>query len=97
MMIDKMMDTQSIIITLDVDAFLFDKLRQIAQAGFAVVEINCVEPSLLNKVLREFPTLRIGAGNITNTQQLEDCYQAGVHFITSPGWTRNFWPSTRKA
>ena len=79
-------DTQSIIITLDVDALLFDKLQHIAESGFSVVEINCVEQRLLKNALHKFPMLRIGAGNVVNTQQLEDCYQAGVHFITSPGF-----------
>lgn len=83
---DKLIGTQSIIITLDVDALLFEKLKQIAAFGFSVVEINCIEQTLLSKALHDFPMLRIGAGNIINTQQLEDCHQAGVHFITSPGF-----------
>jgi 2-dehydro-3-deoxyphosphogluconate aldolase/(4S)-4-hydroxy-2-oxoglutarate aldolase len=83
---DKITDNQSIIITLDVDAHLFEKLQKISNAGFSVVEINSVKQSLLNDVLHQFPRLRIGAGNIINTQQLEDCYQAGVHFATSPGF-----------
>lgn len=83
---DKLFSNQSIIITLDVDAFLFERLQPIAQAGFAVVEINSSEPTILQKILDKFPTLRVGAGNITTTQQLEDCHYAGVHFISSPGF-----------
>lgn len=86
MMTDKLFDNQSIIVTLDVDAFLFDRLKQVANAGFAVVEINSSEQEILKKVLNDFPSLRIGAGNIINTQQLEDSYQAGVHFASSPGF-----------
>ncbi|KTC84124.1 bifunctional 4-hydroxy-2-oxoglutarate aldolase/2-dehydro-3-deoxy-phosphogluconate aldolase [Legionella brunensis] len=86
MMTDKLFDNQSIIVTLDVDAFLFDRLKQIASVGFAVVEINSSEQEILKTVLQDFPSLRIGAGNITNTQQLEDSYQAGVHFASSPGF-----------
>lgn len=86
MMTDKLFGNQSIIVTLDVDALLFDRLKQIAQAGFSVVEINCHEQNLLHKILQDFPSLRIGAGNIISTQQLEDCYQAGVHFVSSPGF-----------
>lgn len=85
-MTDKLFGNQSIIVTLDVDALLFDRLKQIAQAGFSVVEINCTEQSLLQKILKDFPSLRIGAGNVINTQQLEDCYTAGVHFVSSPGF-----------
>lgn len=86
MMMDKLIETQSIIITLDVDAFLFDKLQQIVQNGFSVVEINCVDQAIIAQVLNHFPMLRVGAGNIVNTEQLEICYQAGVHFVTSPGF-----------
>ncbi len=86
MLIDKLIGTQSIIITLDVDTLLFEKLKQITNAGFSMVEINCIEQTLLHKILQDFPTLRIGAGNITTIQQLEDCNKAGVHFITSPGF-----------
>ena len=86
MLLDKLLGTQSIIIALDVDAFLFDKLKKIVLAGFSVVEINSHDPAILKKALHDFPTLRMGAGNIINTQQLEDCHQAGVHFTTSPGF-----------
>ena len=85
-LIDKLGSNQSIIITLDVDALLMDKLKQIAEAHFSVVEINCIEPALLRKIVIDFPSLCIGAGNIINTQQLEDCHLAGVDFITSPGF-----------
>lgn len=85
-MTDKLFGNQSIIVTLDVDALLFDRLKQIAQAGFSVAEINTSDEGLLRKILQEFPSLRIGAGNIINTQQLENCYQAGAHFVTSPGF-----------
>lgn len=84
-MTENTISTQSIIITLDVDSHLFDKLQMVATAGFSMVEINGVESSLLRSALHHFPMLRIGAGNVVNTQQLEDCYQAGVHFVTSPG------------
>lgn len=78
--------SQSIIITLDVDAYLFKKLEQVLKAGFSVVEINTSDEKLLGKIMQEFPSLRTGAGNIINTQQLENCYQAGAHFVSSPGF-----------
>ena len=83
---DKITADQSLIITLDVDAFMFDRLQQIVDAGFLLVEINSVDIHFLKSALDTFPMLRIGAGSIINTHQLEDCNQAGVHFITSPGF-----------
>ena len=85
-MMSTLITNQSIIITLDVDVHLFDKLRLIANEEFSVVEINSVNQDLLTNVLNNFPTLRIGAGNVINTEQLENCYKAGVHFIASPGF-----------
>jgi 2-dehydro-3-deoxyphosphogluconate aldolase / (4S)-4-hydroxy-2-oxoglutarate aldolase len=85
-MTDKTIKNNSIIITLDVDALLFEKLEKISQANFSVVEINSSEPTLLKKALNDFPRLQIGAGNIINSQQLEDCCNSGVHFATSPGF-----------
>lgn len=82
---EKLADNQSIIISLDVDAHLFEKLEKIAATDFALVEINSADQSLLTRALERFPTLRIGAGNIISLEQLEDCYKAKVHFATSPG------------
>lgn len=86
MLMDKLIGTQSIIVTLDVDARLFKKLQHIAQAGFSIVEINCVEPEILTKVRHDFPMLRVGAGSVITTQQLDACMHVGVHFVTSPGF-----------
>ncbi|MFC3908439.1 multidrug DMT transporter permease [Legionella dresdenensis] len=85
-MTDKLFNNQSVIVTLDVDALLFERLRQVAQAGFSIAEINTCDEGLLKRLVQEFPALRIGAGNIINTQQLENCYHAGVHFVSSPGF-----------
>ena len=80
------LSNESIVITIDVDTFLFERLRQISQTGFQTIEINSADHTLLQKIITEFPQLRIGAGNITTTQQLENAYQANVHFATSPGF-----------
>lgn len=76
---------QSVIITLDVDSYLYDKLQKVSKSGFSMVEINSADPAILSSALGDFPHLKIGAGNIIDTQQLENCYQAGASFVTSPG------------
>ena len=86
MLMDKIIGTQSVIITLDVDSLLLERLRKVSNAGFSVVEVNTTDCALLREILFAFPFLRIGAGNIVSIQQLEDCHAAGVHFITSPGF-----------
>ncbi|KTD11094.1 keto-hydroxyglutarate aldolase [Legionella gratiana] len=86
MILDKLLGNQSVIISLDVDNFLFERLEQIRETGFSLVEINSTDQKLLEQAIKHVPSIRIGAGTIIDTQQLENCYQAGVHFATSPGY-----------
>lgn len=83
---ENLFTNQPIIISLDVDDLVLHRLHQIVQAGFKVVEINSADTGLLRTILKDFPMLSVGAGNIITTQQLEDCYNARVHFVTSPGF-----------
>lgn len=83
---EKFLSNESIFVTVDVDNYLAERLNQILQAGFHTVEINTADTKLLQKVIQEFPLLRIGAGNIITVEQLEQAYQAGVYFATSPGF-----------
>lgn len=85
-MSDNLLDNNSIILSLDVDALLFDKLEEISTTKFTMVEINSSDSSVLEKAIENFPNLQIGAGNIVNSQQLENCCKARVRFITSPGF-----------
>ncbi len=77
--------TQPVIIALDVDAFHFKKIVQAEQAGFSIIEMNNVSSDLLKRALMEFPRLQFGVGNVISPEQLEEAYQAGAHFVTSPG------------
>jgi 2-dehydro-3-deoxyphosphogluconate aldolase/(4S)-4-hydroxy-2-oxoglutarate aldolase len=86
MILDNLLGNQTIIISLDVDNLLSERLQQIADAGFSLVEINSADPQLLMRAISQYPSIKIGAGGIVDLQQLEQCYQAGVHFVTSPGF-----------
>lgn len=86
MIIEKLLGNQSVIISLDVDNLLFERLKHITDAGFNLVEINSTDPELLSKIIIQCPAIKIGAGGVIDTQQLENCYQAGVHFASSPGF-----------
>ncbi|KGP64175.1 multidrug DMT transporter permease [Legionella norrlandica] len=86
MIIEKLLGNQSVIIALDIDNFLFDRLDHISDSGFDLVEINSTDANLLAKIKDQYPTLKIGASGIIDTQQLEQCYQAGVLFASSPGF-----------
>lgn len=84
--IDKLLGNQSVIISLDVDDYLYDKLDQVNRAGFNLVEINSADAVLLNNIMTKYPELKIGAGGIVEMEQLESSYQVGVHFASSPGF-----------
>ena len=86
MKIDPLIGSNDVIISLDVDDRLYDKLQQLAALDFHVVELNGVNSSLITSVIQAYPRLKVGVGGILNTQQLEEAYLAGVHFATSPGF-----------
>ncbi|MBL7479816.1 multidrug DMT transporter permease [Legionella bononiensis] len=86
MIIDKLMVNQPVIVSLDVDNLLFERVEQIKEAGFTTIEINSTDPQLLAQIIKQCPTIKIGACGIIDTQQLEQCYNAGVHFASSPGF-----------
>ncbi len=89
MKIDQIFAEQPVLIALDIDALLFDKIERAAEAGYSVIEINGIDAFMLERVLTEFPDLKIGVGNVISPQQLEDAHQAGAHFMTSPGFLPN--------
>ena len=82
---EHLIESDSIIITLDVNNSLFEQLKQIKQAGLSVVELNQIEPDILADALDAYPSLRLGVGNILNAEQLEGAHKAGAHFTSSLG------------
>lgn len=91
-MLDNLLGNQSIILSLDVDNSLFERLQFISELKLSLVEINSTDTSILTEIIKTFPKLRIGASHIINLEQLEKCHEAAVHFATSPG----FLPSLAK-
>lgn len=85
-MLESLLGNQTMIISLDVDNTIFDRLNLIATAGFSLIEINYTDCKILKDIVNAYPTLTIGAGNITTLQQLENCYKLGLAFATSPGF-----------
>lgn len=83
---EQLIDQASLIITLDVDAAIFETLERLVSADFSVVELNQVKPEMLAKLLKSFPSLRIGVGNVLNTEQLEQAHANGAHFASSLGY-----------
>jgi 2-dehydro-3-deoxyphosphogluconate aldolase/(4S)-4-hydroxy-2-oxoglutarate aldolase len=86
MLIDRLIVNQSVIVSLDVDNLLSERVEQIKDAGFTTIEINSTDPKILAQVIKQCPTMKIGASGVIDTQQLENCYNVGVHFASSPGF-----------
>ena len=86
MSIEKLLGNQSVLVSLDVDHLLFERLKKIEDAGISTIEINSTDPKLLAQIIAEFPSAKIGASGVVDIQQLENCYHAGVSFASSPGF-----------
>ncbi len=87
MSFDTLLSNQSVIVSLNVDQRLFDKVQTVVDAGFSVIEINITQAHFVPQLIEQFPHLKVGVAGIVTSQQLEECYQAGAHFISSPGFS----------
>lgn len=77
---------QSLIISLDSEQLLHERIQQFLHCGFKTIEIYSTEISFLQEIMQQYPQAYIGASGIIDVQQLENCYQAGIHFVSSPGF-----------
>lgn len=91
--IEKLMRTAPVIPVLVVDDLA--QARPLAQAlvsgGLTVLEVTLRTPIALD-VIREMtqvPGAIVGAGTVTNPQELDAALEAGSEFIVSPGLTKN--------
>lgn len=75
-----------VIVSLDSDKYLTDRLKDLEKAGLYFVEINNLPADELPALKNRFPKLNLGSGNIKTLQALEDAYQAGAAFASSPGF-----------
>ncbi|MEW6982965.1 bifunctional 4-hydroxy-2-oxoglutarate aldolase/2-dehydro-3-deoxy-phosphogluconate aldolase [Colwelliaceae bacterium 6471] len=61
-------------------------------SGIKVLEVTLRTPSALdviNTIAKELPEAVIGAGTVTNKEQLQQSYDAGAKFAISPGLTKD--------
>ena len=57
--------------------------------GLRVIEVTLRTPSALQAIreMKQVPGAIVGAGTVTNPQQLDEALEAGAEFIVSPGLT----------
>jgi 2-dehydro-3-deoxyphosphogluconate aldolase/(4S)-4-hydroxy-2-oxoglutarate aldolase len=77
---------QPLIISLDIDAHVEQKVDELVRAGISSIELLDYSPHVLAHIRNKYPRLKIGFGNIIHMNQLETAYRLGVDFISSPGF-----------
>jgi 2-dehydro-3-deoxyphosphogluconate aldolase / (4S)-4-hydroxy-2-oxoglutarate aldolase len=89
MNVRELLGTQSVIITLDIFDNIFDKIDLCKELNFSLIEVNTTDIELFRQLILSYPDMKIGAGMITNADQLEAFYKIGAAFLTSPGFLPN--------
>jgi 2-dehydro-3-deoxyphosphogluconate aldolase/(4S)-4-hydroxy-2-oxoglutarate aldolase len=62
--------------------------REISAAGIPILELATIEPGaieIIADLVRDFPALIVGAGELTDTRTAHRCLNAGAKFLTGPG------------
>jgi 2-dehydro-3-deoxyphosphogluconate aldolase/(4S)-4-hydroxy-2-oxoglutarate aldolase len=62
--------------------------ESVSRGGIPIVEVTMTVPGALAVVaelLRTRPEMTVGAGTVLDAETAEQCVDAGVHFLTSPG------------
>lgn len=62
--------------------------REISTAGIPILELATIEPGaieIIADLVRSYPDLIVGAGELTDAQTAQRCWDAGAKFLTGPG------------
>jgi 2-dehydro-3-deoxyphosphogluconate aldolase/(4S)-4-hydroxy-2-oxoglutarate aldolase len=62
--------------------------KEISSAGIPILELATLEPSaieMIAELVRSYPDLIVGAGELTNSRTARNCRDAGAKFLTGPG------------
>lgn len=77
---------QPLIISLDVDSVVHQKIEQLVSAGIQNIELMSYSPTVLAKTKQRFPEIKLAQGNIQTIEELEQAYILGLDFLSSPGF-----------
>ncbi len=62
--------------------------KEISAAGIPILELATIEPGaieIIADLVRSYPDLIVGAGELTDSQTARRCLDAGAKFLTGPG------------
>lgn len=73
--------------------------QALVAGGLQVLEVTLRTPSALDAIreMKQVPGAIVGAGTVTNRQELEEALEAGAEFIVSPGLTKKLAKAATKA
>ena len=92
--IDEILTRSSIIPVMVIEDYrvALNASEALLKGGISVIEITLRTPTafkVAEKVLNEFPEIKVGIGTIINPSQLIETYAIGAHFGVSPGYNRD--------
>ena len=92
--IDEILTRSSIIPVMVVEDYrvALKASEALLKGGVNIIEITLRTPTafkVAEKVLNEFPEIKVGIGTIINPSQLVETYAIGAHFGVSPGFNRD--------
>jgi 2-dehydro-3-deoxyphosphogluconate aldolase/(4S)-4-hydroxy-2-oxoglutarate aldolase len=85
-MFNDLFGKQPLIVSLDIDAHVEQKIDQLMHAGLNTVELLQANAPLVAALRAKYPEIRIGLGNIHHVDQLTYAYEIGMDFMSSPGF-----------
>lgn len=62
--------------------------KEISAAGISILELATIEPGaigIIADLVRIYPDIIVGAGELTDAQTAQQCRDAGAKFLTGPG------------
>jgi 2-dehydro-3-deoxyphosphogluconate aldolase/(4S)-4-hydroxy-2-oxoglutarate aldolase len=73
--------------------------QALVAGGLQVLEVTLRTPSALDAIreMKQVEGAIVGAGTVTNRQELDDALEAGAEFIVSPGLTKKLTKAAIKA
>jgi 2-dehydro-3-deoxyphosphogluconate aldolase / (4S)-4-hydroxy-2-oxoglutarate aldolase len=85
-MFNDLFGKQPLIVSLDIDAHVEQKIEQLIHAGLNAIELLQCNASMIKHLRVKHPQLKIGLGNIQTVDQLTYAYDLGLDFMSSPGF-----------
>jgi 2-dehydro-3-deoxyphosphogluconate aldolase/(4S)-4-hydroxy-2-oxoglutarate aldolase len=85
-MFNDLFGKQPLIVSLDIDAHVEQKIDQLYKAGLNTIELLQANAPLVSVLKAKYPQLKIGLGNIHHVDQLTYAYEIGMDFMSSVGF-----------